>query len=81
MHFRDSPNSLSGLGIPGNIWFHRFAATYIHIYIYYIVFKNMKHIYKSRNILDAIFHIRKEKPSLVDPAQPSLGNFDTYAYT
>ena len=29
MHFRDSPDSLSGLGIPRNIWFHRFAVTYI----------------------------------------------------
>ena len=26
MHFRDS---LNGLGIPGNIWFHRFTVTYI----------------------------------------------------
>ena len=28
MHFRDSPDSLNGLGIPGNIWFSRFAVTY-----------------------------------------------------
>ena len=35
MHFRDSPDSLNGLGIPGNIWFRRFAVTYIkwHLYI------------------------------------------------
>ena len=26
MYFRDS---LNGLGIPGNIWFHRFAVTYV----------------------------------------------------
>ena len=32
MHFRDSPNSLSGLWVPGNIWFHRFTITYIYIY-------------------------------------------------
>ena len=35
MHFRDSPDSLSGLGIPGNIWFRRFAVTYIYTYILY----------------------------------------------
>ena len=29
MHFRDSPDSLNGLEIPGNIWFRRFAVTYI----------------------------------------------------
>ena len=28
MHFRDSPDSLNGLRIPGNIWFRRFAVTY-----------------------------------------------------
>ena len=27
MHFRDSPDSLNGLGIPGNNWFRRFAVT------------------------------------------------------
>ena len=25
IHFRDSPDSLNGLGIPGNIWFRRFV--------------------------------------------------------
>ena len=30
MHFRNSLDSLNGLGIPGNIWFRRFAATYIY---------------------------------------------------
>ena len=30
MHLGDSPYSLNGLGIPGNIWFRRFAVTYIH---------------------------------------------------
>ena len=34
MNFRDSPDPLNGLGIPGNIWFCRFAATYIPIYPY-----------------------------------------------
>ena len=29
MHFRDSPDSVSGLGIPGNLWFCRFAITYL----------------------------------------------------
>ena len=29
MHFRDSPDSLNGLEIPGNNWFCRFAVTYI----------------------------------------------------
>ena len=33
MHFRDSPDSLNGLGIPGNIWFRRFTVTYT-IYVY-----------------------------------------------
>ena len=34
MHFRDSPDSLSWLGIPGNNWFRRFTVAYtIHIYI------------------------------------------------
>ena len=28
--YRDSPDSLNGLGIPENNWFHRFAVTYIH---------------------------------------------------
>ena len=28
MHFRDSPDFLNGLGIPGNNWFHRFTVTY-----------------------------------------------------
>ena len=32
MNFRDSPDSLNGLGIPGNIWFQRFAVTYMHQY-------------------------------------------------
>ena len=36
MHFRDSPDSLNGLGISGNIWFCRFAVTYIYAYIYLI---------------------------------------------
>ena len=27
-HFGDSPDSLNGLGIPGNIWFRGFAATF-----------------------------------------------------
>ena len=30
IHFRDSPDSLSRLGIPGNYWFHRFAVTCIN---------------------------------------------------
>ena len=30
MHFRDSLDSLNGLEIPTNIWFPRFAVTYIH---------------------------------------------------
>ena len=30
INFRDSPDSLNGLGIPGNIWFRRFAVTYTH---------------------------------------------------
>ena len=33
MHFRDSPDSLNGLGIPWNIWSRKFAVTYIYIYI------------------------------------------------
>ena len=28
MHFRDTPDSLSGLEIPGNIWFRRFAVSH-----------------------------------------------------
>ena len=32
MHFRDCPNSLNGLGIPGNIWFRRYAVTYTVLY-------------------------------------------------
>ena len=28
IHFRDSPDSLNGLGIPGNIWLRRFTVTY-----------------------------------------------------
>ena len=28
IYFRDSPDSLNGLGNPGNIWFRRFAVTY-----------------------------------------------------
>ena len=28
MHFKDSPDSVNGLGIPGNIWFRRFAVTH-----------------------------------------------------
>ena len=31
IHFRDSPNSLNGLGIPGNIWFRKFVVTYTYI--------------------------------------------------
>ena len=31
MHFRDSPDALNGLGIPGNNWFHRFTVTYINM--------------------------------------------------
>ena len=33
MHFRDSPDFLNGLRIPGNNWFRRFAVTYIYIYV------------------------------------------------
>ena len=29
MHFRDSPESLNVLGIPGNNWFRRYTVTYI----------------------------------------------------
>ena len=32
MHFRDSPDSLNRLGIPGNNWFRRFTVTYTRIY-------------------------------------------------
>ena len=28
IYFRNSPDSLNGLGIPGNIWFRRFAVTH-----------------------------------------------------
>ena len=28
IHFWDSPDSLNGLGIPGNNWIRRFAVTY-----------------------------------------------------
>ena len=31
MHFRDSPDSLSGLGIPWTIWLNTFAVIYIYI--------------------------------------------------
>ena len=43
MHFRDSPDSLNGLRIPGNIWFRRFAVTYTSIYIS----SKYRHIYIS----------------------------------
>ena len=36
MHFRDSPNSENGLGIPGNNRFRRFAVSYIYIYILHL---------------------------------------------
>ena len=36
MHYRDSPYSLNRLGIPGIIWFRRFAVTYIPLYIHTI---------------------------------------------
>ena len=34
MHFRDSPDSQNGLGIPGNIWFPRFAVIYTRINLF-----------------------------------------------
>ena len=39
MHFRDSPDSLNWLEIPGNIWFRSFAVTYAcHIVRFLIIY-------------------------------------------
>ena len=48
MHFRDSPDSLNELWIPGNILFRRFAVTYIYNrisswFIFYGIFSNFIH--------------------------------------
>ena len=48
MNFRDSPDSLNGLGIPGNNWFRRFTITYIYIihdYMYICTYFFLEFIY------------------------------------
>ena len=56
IHFRDSPDSLNGLGISGNNWFRRFAVTYIYIWNN-IVSKDLKN--KIRENTKLFSHIYK----------------------
>ena len=48
MHFRDSPDSLSGFGIPGNIWFRRFAVAYTEMKL---MFAEISTFMLSENII------------------------------
>ena len=53
MHSRDFPDSLNGLGIPGNNWFHRVAATDIRLRLKKSKRKQYKHKLDVKLLNDA----------------------------